>query len=127
MKFTDTTIRAADILISCATKLPDNLVFDTQTEHGAFTVNFLLRLKEENLCDLRKEARKQKEDCFLLFYSISKSDFSNGKAPYQIKGFSSFDFSKVADIKFSGDTIALQPKLDADPVHYVSATLVLKD
>lgn len=120
------TISARDMLISLANKLPANLFLDAVNEEGQFTMAFLLRLNDEQLEKLRKEAEKQhKQNFFLFFYSVPEEK-AGKEAPFEIRDFSSFDFSKVVSFNFNGSTQPLLPYRDCPPVHYVSVTFVVK-
>lgn len=126
MKKSFNTIFARDALISLANKLPENLVLDSMNAEGSFTINFLLQLAEEQLCDLRKEARKQKnENFFLFFYSVTEGKEPKS-LPTEVKNFSTFDFSKVKSISFNGNTSPYLPYRNWSPIHYVSVTFTLK-
>ena len=120
------TMNAKDMLVSLASKLPENLLIDAVNEQGMFTASFLLRLKEEQLCDLRKAAREKREDFFLFFYSISEKNKGKQHAT-EVRNYTTFDFSKVVDVEFSSSTVNLLLYRDLAPVPYVSVTLVLKD
>ena len=120
------TMNARDMLVSLAKKLPENLLIDAVNEQGMFTAYFLLRLKEEHLCDLRKAARIKGEDFFLFFYSISEKN--KGKQhPAEVKDYTTFDFSKLVDVEFNPSTVNLLLYRDLAPIPYVSVTLVFKD
>jgi len=122
-------MKARDMLLSLANKLPDNLLLDAVNSHGIFTASFLLRLKEENLCDLRKEARKHgNESVFLFFFKVSEKELGK-KAPFEVKEteYDTFDFSKVSDVLFNGSTAPLLEHNYLHAMHYVSVTLVVKD
>lgn len=123
------TMAAKDMLFSLANKLPQNLVVDAVNEHGMFTAALLLRLKEENLCDLRKEARKHKNNpVFLFFFKVSEKELGK-KAPFEVRDseFTTFDFSKVVNVLFNGSTAPLLDHNYLAATHYVSVTLVVKD
>lgn len=117
---------ARDMFISLANKLPENLQLDAVNEHGLFCAAFLLRLTEEQLCDLRKEARKHdKENIFLLFYCVSEENASS-QVPYELKDLNNFDFSKVVSCKFNGNTSPFLQYRNWEPYHYVTVTFVIK-
>lgn len=121
------TMTARDMLVSLANKLPENLLIDAVNEEGRFSAAFLLQLNDEQLSELRKEAKKQeKKNLFLFFYSVPEEK-AGKEAPYEVKNFSSFDFSKVVKVSFNGSTAPFLKYRDFPPVHYVSVTFVLKD
>jgi len=122
-----TSLRASDALITKASKLPHNLVVDGLNEHGMFSLAFLMRLTEDQLCDLRREARIQEnDDIFLFFYSIPKKDFRK-KGARELKNFTTFDFSTVEKIHFNGNCCPILDYPYSNASHYVSVTFVLKD
>jgi len=118
---------AKDKLVSVAKELPENLLLDAVNDHGLFTSNLLLRLKQEEFCDLRKEARKHQNDkVFLFFYEVPEKDLGK-KAPHQVTNYASFDFSKVVKVLFNGSTAPFLEHNYLNPIYYISVTLVTKD
>lgn len=122
-----TSLKVTDALMAKATKMPSNLVVDGLNNHGMFSLAFLMRLTEEQLCDLRREARIHGEnEIFLLFYVIPESEFGKkgGKA---LQDFTSFDFSKVKKIHFNGNCSPILDYPHSNASHYVSVTFILDD
>lgn len=122
MKKPTNLVRAKDIITSLAKELPSNLILDTESEHGKFTKNFLLKLTDEQLDQLCEEAKKQKnENISLIFYELKEGS----KEPAtRIEKFNSFKLSDVKSITFNGNTL---PRMDynfSEIYHYVAVTLV---
>ena len=122
----NSVVTAKELLISLASRLPENLQLDQMSEEYQFTKDFLLRLNEVQLSNLKNEAKKHDDkNICLLFYVIPES--KAGKVPSQeVKDFTNFDFSKVVKIYFNGDTAPLLKHSDSEPKYYVSVTLVLQ-
>jgi len=111
------------ILLTMAGQLPDRLVADIYTEHGAFCIRFLHSLSKEDFVSLNKEAEKKNKD-FVLFFFWQKQ--GSTKLPEEIKNFQAFDFSKVIQVRFNGSTADYANRIDDTPIPYVSVTLVTK-
>lgn len=119
------TVSARDILISCANKLPENLLIDAINQQGRFSINFLLRLDTDQLACLNKEiAKKNKKQVFLEFSTVQENSTA---CPVELKDFDHFDWSKVCQIKMSGDTSPYLHSRHSEPYHYISVVFVLKD
>ena len=121
------TANAGDLLVSLARKLPPKLLVDAVNAEGNFTMAFLLRLNDEQLEALKKEAEKKGKNEFFLFFYTVPEEKAGKEAPYELRDFSSFDFSKVVSFSFNGSTQPLLPYRDWAPVHYVSVTFVIKN
>lgn len=120
MSRTKRNIYAKDLLISLADKLPEKLMIDTESEQGKFSLNFLCRLTEDQLEQLKKESKDNKGNFYLSFYSISGKE-----APVRINNFADFDLSKIQSISFDGNTIPeISRKID-EIEFYVLAFIVL--
>lgn len=117
------SIYANDMLLSLAIKLPNNLMLDAEDVEGIFTLNFLLRLSDEQLEDLKKASALQKdENVFLFFYTQHQGQSEHA---VELKDFEGFDLSKVIEINFNGKTAPLLSHSYLPPVHYVSVTFVV--
>ena len=122
MKKPTNLVRAKDIITSLAKELPSNLILDTESEHGKFTKNFLLKLTDEQLDQLCEEAKKQKnENISLIFYELKEGS----KEPAtRIEKFNSFKLSDVKSITFNGNTLPRKDYNFSEIYHYVAVTLV---
>lgn len=119
------TIAARDILISCANKLPENLLIDALNQQGMFSITFLLRLTEDQLDCLNKEiAKKRKKQVFLEFSTVQENSTA---CPIELKDFDHFDWAEVCQIKMSGDTSPYQRSIHTEAYHYISVVFVLKE
>ncbi len=117
------TARATDLLISLASKLPENLVVDTVNEKGNFSLSCLLRMTDEQLFTLKEEANKKKETVLLDFATIESGSTS---CPDELRNFSDFDWNKVGEIRISGDTCPYLPNIYSQPIDYISVIFVIK-
>lgn len=95
-----TILRAKDAIVARASSLPANLVLDEKALY--FSIVFLLKLNDEELEILRKEASKKKNDIKIEFFYKFKDSI---KPPHSISKFEKFDWQNVTDIKISGDTV----------------------
>lgn len=118
------TAKATDILVSLANKLPENLLVDSVNDKGKFSLNFLLRLTDNQLVSLKEEASKKKSDFLLDFATI---ELESDTCPNELRNFSDFNWEKVYEIKISGDTCPYQPNIHSKCVDYVCVTFVLKN
>lgn len=118
-------ISARDILISCANKLPENLMVDAVNDQGKFAICFVLHLNEDQLLTLKKETdKKNVQNIFLEFSTVSEG---STECPTELKKFDDFDWNKVCQIKISGDTSPFQRSIHTEPYHYISVVFVLKE
>ena len=117
------SIYAIDMILSLADKLPNNLMLDSEDMEGAFTLNFLFRLSNEQLEDLKEQANLQNDENVFLFFYVQHQGQSEHAV--ELKDFEGFDLSKVIKINFNGNTAPLLYYSDLPPVHYVSVTFTL--
>lgn len=118
------TIKATDALVSLVNKLPENLLVDSVNDKGKFSLNFLLRLTDNQLVSLKEEASKKKSDFLLDFATIE----SESKAcPDELRNFSDFDWDKVLEIRISGDTCPYQPNIHSEAIDYISVIFVMNE
>lgn len=114
-----------DILISCADKLPENLMIDAVDDHGKFSIDFISRLTDDQLIKLSEEASKKADKTVFLEFSTVTEDSTD--CPYELKKFSDFDWYKVCQIKISGDTCPYIHSIHSEPHHYISVVFVVKN
>lgn len=113
-----------DILISCAEKLPENLMIDAVDDHGKFSIDFIARLTDDQLIKLSEEAAKKADKTvFLEFSTVTEGSTA---CPYELKKFSDFDWYKVSQIKISGDTCPSLHSIHSEPYYYISVVFVVK-
>ena len=118
-------VSAKDILISCADKLPANLMIDAVNAHGKFSIEFILRLTEDQLACLNAETKKKgNENVFLDFSTIQQGSTC---CPTELKNFSDFDWYKVSQIKISGDPCPYLHSIHSASHYYISIVFVLKE
>lgn len=119
-------IPAQIAVLSISQQLPENLLIDAVNEHGKFSLEFLFRLTPEQLFKLKTECEKKKNKN--VFLSFSREEKPAPKlVEREIRDLSAFDWSKVADIRISGDTSPYQYSRDSEAFHYISIVFVMKD
>ena len=113
-----------DILMSCADKLPENLMIDAVNDHGKFSIDFISRLTDDQLTKLCEESSKKAgKHVFLDFSTINEGSNS---CPTELKKFSDFNWYKVCQIKINGNTCPYLHNNQSEPQEYISVVFVVK-
>ena len=119
------SLRVRDLLISLADKLPKNLMADAINEHGKFSIEFLLKLTNEQLEHLNSECSKFKKD--LVFLDFAQKPNGATYTPTEVKDYSNFNWNNVIDIIINGDTCPTIRSHLTEPIYYVSIVFIMKD
>lgn len=113
-----------DILISCADKIPENLMIDAVNDHGKFSIDFISRLTEDQLISLKNEAAKKgTQNVFLEFSTVTEG---SANCPTELKNFADFDWYKVCQIQINGNTAPSIRSATSEPYHYISVVFTVK-
>ena len=115
---------ARDALVSLAPKLPAKMVLDVNSESGKFTIDFLLRLDDEQLAHLCQEAKRKNDNSFSI--TFCQSQIGSDEPPKIINDFRKFNLNRVRRITFNGNTVPYLRYRDAPPEHYILAIFTME-